>query len=324
MPELPEVETVCRRLRPMLVGKRFDRLAFNSGLIVSKPDERLFARVAGLKLSSIDRVGKFMFFRFESRSDSRSRSNAGSPKSRTERRQDAGEARDEKLLIDRSIRIHIHLGMTGKLYPAHPDDVRPKHLHVVFHWIDDSAGRSKNQTAPPLELRFEDPRRFGAVELLEPSRYAADFGSKRLGPDGLSLTDHAAVASVAARLKRTRRTIKAALLDQTLVAGVGNIYADEILFRSGVRPRRRADRLTSTERAAVIAEIPIVLAEAIEYQGTTIRDYVTADRTPGDFQNRLYAYGRDGEPCRRCGATIKLDRASLKGRATCYCPVCQR
>jgi formamidopyrimidine-DNA glycosylase len=211
------------------------------------------------------------------------------------------------LLLDSGDRLLIHLGMSGRLYVLDRGHPLLKHDHVDIELDDDRL------------LRFHDPRRFGAVLLWErgnvPHPLLAGMGPEPFSDDFDGDYLH--------RLARGRRApVKSFVMDGRVVVGAGNIYAAEALFRAGLRPTRPAGRLTKPEAARLAESIRDVLAAAIEQGGTTLRDFAGANGEAGYFQQDLYVYGRDGEPCRRCGTEIKGLR--LGNRASCYCPHCQR
>jgi formamidopyrimidine-DNA glycosylase len=195
----------------------------------------------------------------------------------------------------------VHLGMTGQLLIARPESEIAKHTHAIVRL---ESGR---------ELRFVDPRRFGRLSVVRDQGGFAPGGQEPLG----------AGVRQFARLFRGRRTpIKSALLNQKLLRGVGNIYADESLFRAGIRPRRRASRLTSQELVRLRRALQQVLRQAIRAGGSSVSDYVNADGDEGFFQFEHRVYGREGEPCKKCRATIQ--RVVIAGRSAHYCPKCQR
>ncbi len=197
----------------------------------------------------------------------------------------------------------VHLGMTGRLLVTTPEAPAEKHTHARLTL---ASGR---------ELRFVDPRRFGRLELRELAR-GESFGPP--GDEPLAIGTEAFAA-----LFRGRRTpIKAALLNQKLLAGVGNIYADESLFQAGIRPRRVAGRLTRAELERLRQALKKVLLHAIRLGGSSVSDYVGADGERGFFQLEHSVYQRTGEPCRRCGTPIR--RITIAGRGTHYCPLCQQ
>jgi formamidopyrimidine-DNA glycosylase len=171
----------------------------------------------------------------------------------------------------------------------------------------------------PPRLLFWDRRGLGTIRLVDREGLAAQCGAGRLGPDGLVVT----AADLAARLGRSSRAVKVALLDQRAVAGIGNIYAAEILHRAGIDPRVRCRRLAAPAWAGIAAAARRVLAAAVRLEGSTIGDatYLTADRRPGRFQRRHQVYGRAGRECRRCGATV--ERIVQAQRSTFFCPGCQ-
>ena len=198
----------------------------------------------------------------------------------------------------------IHLKMTGHLTVVPADKPTDPYAHTIFE-LDD--GR---------ELRFRDPRKFGRVYLVH---NPADV----LGPLGPEpLTDEFTIAELDARLAGRKRVLKPLLLDQTFIAGIGNIYADEALFHAGIQPTRRSDTLTTGEIAALHAAIRRVLTMGIEREGASISTYVKADGEMGDMQNAVAVFRRTGQSCYTCGRPI--ERIVLGGRSTHYCPHCQR
>lgn len=273
MPELPEVETVVRGIRPQLEGRSIARCVHASELMAECDEGNFTTRLRGKRVLRIDRQGKWIFCRLEG---------------------------DQTLVL--------HLGMTGHLRvePRKRAVAPHTHLRVLL-----SGGEE--------ELRLSDPRRFGEIILLGPSHFHDRFGPARLGPDALSATaDH--WRSV---LATTARSLKAVLLDQRAVAGIGNIYADEILFDAGFHPARRGRTLRADEVDRLVQSTARILREAIKLGGSTIRDYVNSEGTPGWFQISHRVYGQEGKPCVRCGGPIKLSRTILTGRATHFCPNCQ-
>jgi formamidopyrimidine-DNA glycosylase len=160
-------------------------------------------------------------------------------------------------------------------------------------------------------MLYDDARMFGSIEWsAEPVR------TTRLGPDAFASGD------LPPELLRRRSPVKAALLNQSVFSGIGNIYADEALFRAGIHPRRRADRLSPARAARLVSIIRELMAEAVSLRGSSISDYVDTEGRQGTFQLRHQVYGREGLPCPRCGATIR--RVVVAGRGTHYCPQCQR
>ena len=199
----------------------------------------------------------------------------------------------------------VHLGMTGRMQIADPRDEVLKHTHAVLKL---KSGR---------ELRFVDPRRFGRLAVVTLDE-KANAGFAAPGDEPLE-----AQAERFVELFRKRDTpIKSALLNQKLLSGVGNIYADEALFRAGIRPRRRAASLTGQQLRKLHAALIEVLKEAIALGGSSVSDYVDAEGREGFFQLQHRVYGRDGEPCLVCGTPIK--RVIIAGRSSHYCPYCQK
>jgi formamidopyrimidine-DNA glycosylase len=194
----------------------------------------------------------------------------------------------------------VHLGMTGRLQVCEPQAEILKHTHAILKL---KSGR---------ELRFVDPRRFGRLSVARAGNFEAD-GIEPLEADLDRFLP----------LFRGRKTpIKSALLNQKLLRGVGNIYADESLFRAGIRPRRRASTITRDQLARLLASVKEVLREAIALGGSSISDYVDADGEEGFFQLQHRVYGREGEPCLVCKTPIK--RIVIAGRSSHYCPACQK
>ena len=194
----------------------------------------------------------------------------------------------------------VHLGMTGRMLVCDAAAERVKHTHLVA------------QLASGRELRFIDPRRFGKLQVISGGSFQA-AGSEPIGADREAF----------AKLFHGRKTpIKSALLNQKLLSGIGNIYADESLFRAGIRPRRRAASLTRAELSRLYDAIQEVLAEAIAAGGSSISDYVDAAGDAGFFQLQHRVYGREDQPCLACKTPIK--RIVIAGRSSHYCPRCQR
>ena len=204
----------------------------------------------------------------------------------------------------------VHLGMTGRLLVSEPDVPPPPHTHAILSL---SGGR---------ELRFVDARRFGRLSVLTPSDAPAsgDEDEPYTGPGKEPL--HISLPDFIALFRNRKTPIKAALLNQSLLHGVGNIYADESLFRAGIRPKRQAARLTRAELARLREALITVLTHAIELGGSSVSDYVDADGVRGFFQLEHRVYMRTGQPCLVCATPIK--KITIGGRSTHFCPVCQR
>jgi formamidopyrimidine-DNA glycosylase len=199
----------------------------------------------------------------------------------------------------------VHLGMTGRLLVSTPDTPIPPHTHAILTLSGGPHGIK--------ELRFIDPRRFGRLSVVAPDTKYEGPGAE---PLIIPLEDFI-------DLFRHRKTpIKAALLNQSLLHGVGNIYADEALFHAGIRPTRHAGRLTRAELPRLRDALIKVLTEAIQLGGSSVSDYVDADGAAGFFQFRHHVYSRTGQPCRVCSTPIK--RIVIGGRSTHFCPKCQK
>jgi formamidopyrimidine-DNA glycosylase len=196
----------------------------------------------------------------------------------------------------------VHLGMTGRLLVSMADTPIPSHTHAILTLSSEK------------ELRFVDARRFGRLSVVA-SAHETQYAGPGTEPLTVGLEDFIA-------LFRGRKTpIKAALLNQSLLHGVGNIYADESLFHAGIRPTRHAGRLTRAELSRLRAALKKVLTEAIQLGGSSVSDYVDADGVAGFFQLHHHVYGRTGQPCRICGTPIR--RIVIGGRSTHFCPTCQ-
>lgn len=214
------------------------------------------------------------------------------------------------LLLDTSgpDSLLVHLGMSGRLRLQAGADPRPAHTHVEFP-LDDGA----------RVLRYSDPRRFGQVDVVRRGDERAHASLAGLGPD--PLVDGIDPGWLRDRARGKQVTLKALLLDQAVLAGPGNIYVSEALWRAGLRPTRRARTLTAAGAQALARAMTEVLVEALDKGGTSLRDFVDADGAAGENAEYLQVYGRDGTPCPRCRAEIR--RVVLQGRATFYCPRCQ-
>jgi formamidopyrimidine-DNA glycosylase len=292
MPELPEVETVVRDLRPQLTGRRIESLQLTRdpavrARVVRYPSATKFVRrLRGRTIKTVLRRGKYIVMPLEP-----------AP---------TGTFAPNGALGDQVI---VHLGMTGHLRVWEPEAAPVKHTH--FRAVLDSG----------LELRYDDPRQFGRLVIgTMDELIAARAFPRRLGPEPIhgDLTE----AEFERLVKARRRPVKSALLDQSFLAGVGNIYADEACFRAGIRPSRWTHRLTVRERRALYEAIQYVLENSIAARGSSIINYVDGFGLRGSNQEKLLVYGRSGEPCLRCGTALLGTR--LAGRGTVYCRKCQR
>jgi formamidopyrimidine-DNA glycosylase len=292
MPELPEVETIVRDLRPQLTGRRIESLQLTRDAairarLVRYPSATTFVRrLRGRTIKTVLRRGKYIVMPLEA-----------AP---------AGTFRPNGALD--SDRMIVHLGMTGHLRVWEPEETPVKHTH--FRAVLESG----------LELRYDDPRQFGRLVVgTMDELIAARAFPRRLGPEPIhgDLTE----AEFERLVKARRRPVKSALLDQSFLAGVGNIYADEACFRAGIRPSRWTHRLTVRERRALYEAIQYVLENSIAARGSSIINYVDGFGLRGSNQEKLLVYGRSGEPCLRCGTPLLGTR--LAGRGTVYCRKCQ-
>lgn len=282
MPELPEVETIRRGLSPAMEGGVILRADVN------RPDLRwpfppgMAERLAGQKVLGLRRRSKYILA-------------------------DLGSGQT----------LLIHLGMSGRLLLSgnslgqfvHEHPAPQKHDHVVLY-MDNGA-----------RITFNDPRRFGAMDLI--ATEAADRHKllRVLGPEPLGDDFHE--SHLIDALNGKRAPVKTALLDQRIVAGLGNIYVCESLFRARISPRRRAGRIAKPHVAALVPIVRDVLSEAIEAGGSSLRDFRQADGELGYFQHRFDVYGREGEPCRSQGCRAPIARIVQSGRSSFYCGSCQ-
>jgi len=202
--------------------------------------------------------------------------------------------------------LFIHLGMSGRLRVVQGGTPLEKHTHVIFSFQNH-----------PRQLRFVDPRQFGRL-FWEKGMGGKLIALSRLGPEPLAIS----ALEFSQRARAKSREIKPLLLDQHFLAGVGNIYADESLYRAGIHPRRKSDSLGNKTLFRLHQVVQEVLKESIRAKGTSVRSYVDASGSTGAFQNSLRVYGREGEPCRVCGTPIVRERVG--GRCSFFCPRCQR
>lgn len=293
MPELPEVETVRRGLAEVMEGRRVERVEVRRhDLRIPVPDD--FAlRLKGRTLEKLGRRAKYL----------------------------VGEFDDGTVLL-------AHLGMSGRMIIETPDDGAPaslenrpgnfvhdpgkhaRHEHIVFH--------VGNGTV----IRFSDPRRFGLMTLTDRDSFAGHKLIRHLGPEPTGEDFTGPV--LAARLKGKHTPIKAALLDQRVVAGVGNIYACEALYAAGLSPRRQASTVQGRRADRLAAAVRDVLGEAIAAGGSSLRDHVAPTGELGYFQHSFKVYGRTGETCPGCDCSQSVQRIVQSGRSTFYCAKRQR
>lgn len=288
MPELPEVETTKASLEPLL-GQHISAVqVFQPKLRWPIPAD--LTLLDGHTLHGTERRAKYLILTFLA----------------------DNKAAEPKRLI-------VHLGMSGSLQ-QHPDGTQKrKHDHVIFTLTDTSGTRT--------QLHYHDPRRFGAV------LWHDDYQQKllqHLGPEPLSQAFNAEYLyhliqrtdnSTTSKRKPISRPIKAVIMEQQVVVGVGNIYATESLFLTGIHPAAPANQLTMAQIEDLVAQIKQILARAITLGGSTLRDFTVASGQTGYFQQTLHVYGKKGEPCPTCGTV--LENIKITGRASIYCPNCQ-
>ncbi|MEL6374470.1 MAG: bifunctional DNA-formamidopyrimidine glycosylase/DNA-(apurinic or apyrimidinic site) lyase [Pseudomonadota bacterium] len=319
MPELPEVETVRRGLAPVMEGARIEKLEQRRPDLRFPLPERFRERVEGRLITRLARRAKYLLAE-----------------------------------LDGGATLLMHLGMSGRFTiepgergingAASAQAIRPgtftheagayaKHDHVVFHMgaapdLPPPPHHSSERERAATRIIYNDARRFGFMVLIEADALASHPLLSALGPEPLS--HEISVAHLSARAMGRQTDLKAFLLDQRNIAGLGNIYVCEALFRAGLSPNRRAACLATrtgapTQRAErLLPAIQATLRDAIAAGGSTLRDYQHADGTLGYFQHTFAVYGREGEPCRTTGCNTAIRRRTQAGRSTFFCPRCQR
>ena len=291
MPELPEVETVCRGLKPVLEGHRLTRVQTRRGGLRIPFPAGFVQHLTGRRVCQLHRRAKYILADL-----------------------DNGET------------LVIHLGMSGRMTvyrdgaalvldglageSVAAEEGHGPHDHVILF------------TDAPARIVFTDHRRFGLMTILKTAHLAEDRLFDGIGPEPLA--DSFTPASLSARIKGKKTAIKSALLDQRVVAGLGNIYVCESLFRAQISPRRQASTVAGARAEQLVPAIKEVLRDAIIAGGSSLRDYRHSNGQLGTFQHHFDVYGRTGEPCLRpgCGGTIR--RIVQAGRSSFYCPKCQR
>jgi formamidopyrimidine-DNA glycosylase len=276
MPELPEVETICRGIRPHIVGRTIVKITHSGKNLRSPvPLEDMQRLLPGKKILEVRRRAKYLIVEF-----------------------------------DIGCLLVIHLGMTGNLGIFSPQKPCANHCHLRFLLSDG------------MELRYTDVRRFGSMNVFEPEDAASleETFFNTTGPEPFSNEFTAEYLYQAARNRSV--PVKTFIMTNQVVAGVGNIYANESLFKAGIDPRRKACSITKKSWQQLISSIREVLEQAIECGGSTISDYVNADQQSGYFQMNFQVYGREGQKCNTCGT--KIVKRQIGGRASYHCLTCQR
>ena len=281
MPELPEVETVARGLQKSVAGRRILSVRLGKTDFIDDP-AAVEQHVPGRLIEAVERYGKFMLLRLSAHVN--------------------GDADSENRDAE-AASLLVHLGMTGQLAPCPAAQPCAKHTHVWFG-LDD--GR---------ELRYTDPRRFGRMAYLTRASLAEELTA--FGADPLLVS----VEQFASRIRSRNAQIKALLLNQSVLRGIGNIYADESLWRAKIHPARRGAELSKKQAATLRKVLQDVLRKAILARGSSISDFLDAEGQPGEYQRHHRAYGREGKRCYRCGTAIR--RVIVAGRGSYFCPKCQ-
>jgi formamidopyrimidine-DNA glycosylase len=271
MPELPEVETIVRGLKRILLNREFSRIEISLRKCVEGSKESFIHLLREKRILDIRRRGKNIIFHL------------------------SGE-----------MALQVHLRMTGKLRLVSPAAERERHTHIIFSF--------RNH---PTQLRFIDARQFGRLRVEKKNGRGELTSLSHLGPEPFEMTGKEFIRIIRLR----HRAIKPLLLDQNFLAGVGNIYADEALNRARIHPLQKADSLPDEAILRLFHGLQKILKAAIQAGGTSVRSYVNASGSSGDFQNFLQVYGREGKRCNDCGALIV--RRRISGRSSFYCPRCQ-
>ena len=290
MPELPEVETIARGLDKRVAGDVIESVWIGSKKQVLKSSAVAIAStIEGKRILRVHRAGKHIVFDLEATGEQVS----------GKKRKGGSRVESRRAASLQTAQWIVHLGMTGRMVVCEAAEEVVKHTHLIA------------KLASGRELRFVDPRMFGKLSV-----HKGGFDPGGIEP--LEATEEQFVA-----LFKGRKTpIKSALLNQKLLRGVGNIYADESLFRAGIRPRRRASTLTLAQLKKLYGAVQEVLREAIALGGSSVSDYVDADGEEGFFQLQHRVYGREAEACLVCGTTIQ--RVVLAGRSSHFCAKCQK
>ncbi len=281
MPELPEVETVARGLRQAILGRRILSVRLGKTDFIDDP-AALEQHLPGRQIEAVERYGKFILLRL-------------SAVNRETRVAAYGDAAQASLLV--------HLGMTGQIAPSPAGRALEKHTHVCI-LLDD--GR---------ELRYTDARRFGRIAYLTKALLAEELTG--FGTDPLEVSE----IEFANRICGRRARIKALLLDQSVLRGIGNIYADESLWKAKIHPARLGAKLSRKQAETLRRVLRHILQKAIVLRGSSISDFLDATGEPGEYQRHHRAYGREGKSCYRCKTRIR--RAMVAGRSSYFCPTCQ-
>jgi formamidopyrimidine-DNA glycosylase len=296
MPELPEVETVARGLQVSVAGRRILSVTLRKTDFIDDP-AAIERELPGRKIERVERFGKFMLVWLTAVEEQTEKIATESQRHKVEEGNTGASRENAQALL-------VHLGMTGNLAPHFAEQPLAKHTHATFV-LDD--GR---------ELRYTDARRFGRMAYLAGETLAAEL--LRFGADPLEVT----AEEFARRIQGSRARIKALLLDQRALRGVGNIYADESLWSARIHPAKSGARLTREEAKTLWKALQKILRKAIQMRGSSISDFVDAEGVAGDYQQHHKAYGREGKKCFRCSSTIQ--RIIVAGRSSYFCRTCQR
>lgn len=333
VPELPEVETIKRQLKKEILGKQIKSVDVLLPKMINLSPKDFQKKIEGSVIADVRRKAKNIIIELASEyanadshlNDPRLPAQAGKIRAADRRVYPRGSTKPhqgisfKKAITDTKLFLLIHLKMTGQLIyiEAHSrgltplEGVRPRirHTHLIFHFSDQS------------KLLYNDMRRFGYIKLLTKKELNEYFEKQKFGPEPLD--KNFSLQTFKALLRKKRRgKIKQVLMDQTVISGIGNLYAAEICFYSEISPLRNVSALTEKEIKKLYAGIRKILAQAIKHKGSSVDNYVDAYGKEGDYVPLIKVYGREGKKCLRCGAVIKTIK--LGGRGTYFCPNCQR
>jgi formamidopyrimidine-DNA glycosylase len=274
MPELPEVETIRRELKPRIINKRISGCRVLRREIIAYPGPEEFCKtINNEKITDVSRKAKYLF-----------------------------------LELGNNKKIVFHLRLSGTITLRKKNSPPDRFTKVIIDIQD-------------YRLFFNEPRVLGRIYLITNNKKLTILkGLYNLGIEPID--DDFNIDYLHAKLKGRKARIKSLLLDQSICAGVGNIYSDEALFRAGIRPLRRAYRITIKETAKLVQALKQVIKKGIENYGTSVADYYRTNGKNGRFQNYLYVYGKENEPCKKCGTMIVLKK--IGNRSTRFCPQCQK
>ena len=289
MPELPEVEVVKRSLNRKVQNLIIKKVKINDGRLRYRLDKNKIRKITGLKIIKIERRSKFLFFFFNN-----------------------------------PIVMLVHFGMTGKFFYINKRNI--KYKTSFYYNINYSKEKKYNRVVfsfnKKQKLIYNDVRKFGFIKLLDEKEYRHNFHIKHLGPEPLKKTFN--YIYFKHYVKGRNRVIKDILMDQKFVSGIGNIYANEILFMSKINPSRNVQKLKEFELKKIVNYTKKILKKAIKFGGSSIKDFSSSNGKNGSFQQHFNVYGKKGEECSRVNCKYRIIKSSISNRATFFCSNCQK